>query len=215
MKIIPTILTSDPKELIHKLNLVKGKIGLVQVDIVDGIFAPNNTIKISDLLNRPRGVNVELHLMVDRPEDWVEEVAKVKPSSIVGQIEMMEDPEKFFTLAAKFGIKAGIGIDLPTSLDSVAPEVFVWAEKILLMAVKAGEGGQRFDKSALHKIEPARSHLAGTKTIAVDGGLNEETIPLCVQAGASEFCVGSAFWEAEDLLKRYKELEYIARTDKP
>ena len=209
--IIPTILTSDSKELLHKLNLIKGKIGLVQIDIIDGIFAPKKTIGLKDLANRPEGINIELHLMVDRPEDWVEEAAKIKSTGMVAQVEMMDDPEKYFTLAAEAGIQAGVGIDLPTDLNIITPEVFVWAEKILLMGVKAGEGGQEFDESVLHKIEPARSHLAGTRTIVVDGGLNEETIALCAEAGAREFCVGTVFWESDDLLKRYKELEYIAR----
>ena len=160
--IIPTILTSDSKELLHKLNLIKGKIGLVQIDIIDGIFAPKKTIGLKDLANRPEGINIELHLMVDRPEDWVEEAAKIKSTGMVAQVEMMDDPEKYFTLAAEAGIQAGVGIDLPTDLNIITPEVFVWAEKILLMGVKAGEGGQEFDESVLHKIEPARSHLAGT-----------------------------------------------------
>lgn len=210
--IVPTILTSDPKELVDKLNLVKGIVDLVQVDIVDGIFAPRKTIGLKDLGNRPEGVNIELHLMVERPEDWVEETYKIKPVSIVAHVEMMEDPEKFFTLAAEAGIRAGIAIDLPTEIDDVSPVVMAMAEKILLMAVKAGEGGQEFDEKVLQKISLAGIIPASGKMIAVDGGLNEETIPLCKEAGAKEFCVGSAFWGAEDLLKRYGELEYITET---
>lgn len=210
--IIPTIFTSDPKELCDKLNLVKGKIGLVQVDIVDGIFASNKTIGLKDLENRPEGVGVELHLMVDCPEDWIEQAVKIKPTSIVAQIEMMVDPEKYFCLAAELGVPAGIAIDLPTEIEVVAPEIYIWTEKLVLMSVKAGEGGQNFNTSVLQKIEATGRGPGGTvsKTIAVDGGLNEETIALCAEAGASEFYVGSAFWGADDLLKRYGELEYSA-----
>jgi len=211
--IIPTILTSDPNELLFKLNQVKGKIGLVQVDIVDGIFAPKKTVGLKDLKNRPEGINVELHLMADRPEDWVEDSAKVKPTSIVAQIEMMEDPEKYFTLAAELGIKAGIAIDLPTEIDDVSPVVLAMAERVLLMAVKAGEGGQDFDEKVLGKIREI-GERGVTRVISVDGGLNEETISMCAEAGVREFCIGSAFWGAEDLLKRYKKLEYSAETGK-
>lgn len=205
--IIPSILTADPKELRHKLNLIKGQVNRVQVDIVDTVFGPDKTVGIEDLTGYPQELEVELHLMVDGPECWVERATKVKPKVIVAQVELMDNPEKYFTLTAEEGIVAGVAIDLPTSLELILPEVLIWAEKILIMGVKAGKGGQLLDRSVLEKIRQTRSLVGESKIIAVDGGMNETTIPECLEAGASEFVVGSAFWQGDNWVANLKRLE--------
>lgn len=211
-EIVPTILTSDLDDFNEKLTLAREMVGRVQIDIVDGKFANRKTVDLSEMvdLKEMTDLKKDLHLMVNEPENWITRSFEVLPDLLIGQVETMSDPLKFINEVVESGMLAGIALDLETPIEKVSEEVYRMADLILVLAVKAGVGGQEFDIRAIEKIKKIREMLEGPLSgggkIGVDGGLNDENILLCKKAGADIFYVGQSFWQAEDLNSRYNQL---------
>lgn len=220
MEIVPTILTSDIDEFSRKLNLVKGIVPRVQIDIVDGKFAENKTIGLREIKGvggfGPAtqgergevigGIKTDLHLMVKEPVDWVVPALELLPDRIIGQVEMMSDPLKFISEVTESGIQVGVALDLDTPLSVVPDEIYHSVDLILILSVKAGLGGQEFSPKAIQKIKEIKEIVGDLVKVGVDGGLNEENLRLSQKAGAEIFCVGNYFWKEEDVAKKYEEM---------
>ena len=207
-EIIPTILTSDLDDFNEKLTLAREIAGRVQIDIVDGKFADKKTVDLSEMvdLKEMTDLKKDLHLMVNEPENWITRSFEVLPDLLIGQVEMMSDPAKFINEVVESGMQSGIALDLETPVEKVSEEIYRMADLVLILAVPAGVGGQEFDDRALKKIGKIRETLGSLGKIGVDGGLSEENILLCKNAGADVFYVGANLWQAEDLNSRYNEL---------
>lgn len=205
-EIIPTILTADFSEYIKKMQSLKGVCPRVQVDVIDGKFVGNQTISLESLKNELTDLRIDLHLMVKEPEEWVNRALEVLPDRLIGQVEMMYEPEKFIKRAIEGGFEVGIALDLETPVESVPEEIYHMVDLVLLLSVKAGFGGQEFDEKVLEKIEKIKKIVGDLVGIGVDGGLTDENIKHCQKKGANLFYVGSTFWEAENLGSRYNEL---------
>lgn len=214
-EIIPSILTADFNDFTQKIRQLSGITDRVQVDFVDGKFAPNQTVSLEAIktIEEMEKVKVDLHLMVKEPVDWIARSLEILPDRVIAQVEMMADPLEFVTRLAETGVEVGLGIDLDTPLSAVSEEIYHSIDLVLLMAVKAGAGGQLFDRKALEKIKQVSEIVGESAEIAVDGGLNDETIKLAHKAGAGIFYVGSSFWQAEDLGTRYNELMGLIKND--
>jgi len=214
-EIVPTILTADLDEFSRKATLAKEVVGRLQIDIIDGKFAFPRTVDLAGIKQLfdagllASNLHLDLHLMVNRPEDWVRRCLEILPERIIGQIEMMAEARGFINQVVDSGVQAGIALDMETPVESVDEELYHLADLILVMSVKAGAGGQEFDRRALPKIAQIKKKVGDLVKIGVDGGLDEESIELCQQAGADIFYVGKTFWEAENLEKRYNELSKL------
>jgi ribulose-phosphate 3-epimerase len=97
-------------------------------------------------------------------------------------------------------------LDLETPLENYADDLYLMADLVLLLGVKAGKGGQEFNPSVLEKIKKMKNVLGDSAKIGIDGGVNEKNILSCKQAGANIFYIGSSFWQESDLQKRYNDL---------
>lgn len=211
-EIVPTILTADFSQYGEKVRALEGIVPRVHIDIIDGRFAPNQTIALEALKNLETSLKIDLHLMVKDPEEWVNLALELLPDRLIAQVEMA-DAWEFVNQVIEGGASVGIALDLETPVEKVSEEVYHLVDVVLLLAVKAGSGGQKFDSRVLQKIEKVRKITGELVKIGVDGGLNEENILLCRQAGAEIFYVGSSFWQAEDQSQRYQKLvELIAET---
>lgn len=208
-EIIPAILTSDFSDYIQKINALQGITNRVQVDIIDGKFANNRTIGLESLVNLETNLKIDLHLMVAKPEEWVQRALQVLPDRLIGQVEMMFDPLKFINETVEGGMGVGLALDLETPVETISDEIYHMVDLVLVLAAKAGFSGQGFNEKALEKIEKIRKIVGDLVDVGVDCGLNEETIPLCQKAGANIFYVTSSFWQAEDLALRYNELAQL------
>lgn len=202
IEIIPAILTNDPEELKEKLGAVEGKVGRVQIDIVDGVFAKNRTIGLETMENLETGLLLDIQLMVKEPIDWVEKCSKLKNVyRIIGHVELMSDENEFIARVRASGRKVGLGIDLDTQLNHWNDsELLKEVDVILLMAVKAGFGGQEFDQSVLQRVDDficTRNAYNLSFKICVDGGVNAQNIKQITKAGADEVAVGNAWWEGK------------------
>lgn len=211
-EIVPTILTSDFNDFTEKIALVREVVPRVQIDVVDGKFAPRKTVPLEGMrdLADMKDLRLDLHLMVEKPEDWVSRSLELLPDRIIGHIEMMSNPRDFIDRTIEGGVEAGLALDLETPVEEISDEIYHLADLILVLGVKAGTGSQEFDEKTLKKIERIREIVGDLVKIGVDGGLNEENIHLCKSAGAGIFYIGGAFWEAKDLQNRYTELLNLA-----
>lgn len=205
-EIIPTILTKDYLELQNKIKSVEGIVPRIQIDVIDGVFVSNKTFNLDHVKDFDHSLKVDVHLMVKEPAGWVGKCLMILANRVIGQVEMMGDYQEFIKRVLNSGMDVGLALDLETSVEKVPREIYHQLDLVLLMSVKAGFGGQKFNPKVLEKIRTIKKMVGDLVDIAVDGGLDEKNIVECKRVGASIFYVGKTFWEAEDLRKRYEEL---------
>lgn len=219
--IVPAILEKDATSFEEKLKKVWGICKRVQMDIIDGEFAPVETVEPEVLQNIDTIVDFEGQLMVKHPEDWVERCVQSGMTALYGHVEMMEDKVRFIADTQAAGLKVGLAYDIDTPLDGLE-EYINDLDAVLLMSTKAGsQGVNKFDDRVLEKIKEVRKMDKNIKII-VDGGLNVENIKKCFEAewaeeieedeldrnfGKMEFAVGSKLFEAGDVEVEYKKLQ--------
>ena len=159
---------------------------------------------------------LEIHLMAPEPLPILNEV---KASCIDGptpdasvHIEAYKNREAAEALMVirRMGFRPGIAIDLPTPVDSLAPSVVEEAELIYVMSVPAGRGGQSFDPGAVEKVRWLKKAYP-SMLLGVDGGIDEETGRLVIEAGADRLTVGSRITGSCDPLEALRSLRMDLR----
>ncbi len=211
VKIVPGILDKEKEEVEKKVEKVIGVVDEVSIDIIDGKFADNKTIGVEDLENINGQIILGVQLMVEEPIKMVELCKEVGVERVIGQIELMKDQKEFVKEVKGLNMKVGLGLDLKTGVDFLDEAVLVEIDDILLMAVAAGFSGQEFNRKVLGKIKKLRNELRFEKNIWVDGGVNEETIEDCVEAGANMLSVTSGIWKAKDVKKQIEKLNRLVQ----
>jgi ribulose-phosphate 3-epimerase len=189
--VIPAILSVDSSDFKMKLEKVWGIVSRVQLDVIDGVFCDNKTVDVSVLNSVDTQVEFDAHLMVDEPSKWVNRCKEAGVSRVFGQVEKMRDLVAFVADSQFAGMKVGLAYDIDTPLDGLN-KVIKDLDAVLLMSVKVGQGGQKFDDKVLAKIAKVRRMDRDIK-IVVDGGLNEENIKKCIEAEWEEEIVEDVF----------------------
>jgi len=213
--IVPTILTNDPNEAKEKISFLKGRASRVQIDIIKQWFASPQTISPEDLMGAVSPEDnffLDWHLMTADPVVYLDKDLPEPTGLVIGQIEMMTSQLEFVRRAKEEGYQAGLAIDLETPLKKLKLQALDFCDQVLVLAVRAGRGGQKFSPSCLLKIRELsswRQKEGWDFQIAVDGGLNAKTIPLCFEAGAEVFCVGNSIWKADNPGEKIKRLEEL------
>lgn len=207
--IVPTILAKDISKFESDLEKIEGFAGRVQLDVIDGKFFPVETVTPEVLADVETMVEVEAHLMVEEPIEWIERCSEAGITVVYGQVEKMSDKQEFITRAEESGMKTGLAIDLETGVEGVEDWINL-VDSVLLLSVKAGAQGQEFDERVLEKIKKVRE-MSPLVTIMVDGGLNAENIAKCLRAGGDkmEFAIGSEILTAEDPEAVFRRLENV------
>lgn len=167
---------------------------MYHLDVIDGVFAKNKTIdyKYIEQLKEKSPLLFDVHLMVNEPEKVADKYIKAGANIITVHYEVFSEQKhlvKFLKKLKKKGIMTGLAIDLDTRIEVIDP-IIKYLDMVLIMAVKAGKGGQEFNKSALKKIKYVRN-LNTEILIEVDGGINNVTGSQCVRAGADVLVSGS------------------------
>lgn len=193
MEIIPAILTSNPDEIPSLLKKGEGRGERMQIDIIDGVFAANKTILPGALENLETDLKLDFHLMVKEPVNWVEGCVRAGAERIIGQVEMMASQIDFVSKVEASGAKIGLALDLPTPVSALERTVLLDLDVVLVMSVKAGFGGQKFEEKALAKIKELADIRAQDQTpfkICVDGGITPEITKKLEKIGADEAVMG-------------------------
>nr|WP_295971983.1 ribulose-phosphate 3-epimerase [uncultured Bacillus sp.] len=197
VKIAPSILSADFSKLGEEIKDVEtGGADLIHVDVMDGHFVPNITIGplVVDSIRPITKLPLDCHLMIENPDQYIEAFAKAGADYITVHVEACRHLHRTIHLIKSFGVKAGVVLNPATPAEWIEP-ILQDVDMVLLMTVNPGFGGQKFIHSVLPKIKQVKqmADQKGLKIeIEVDGGVNEETAALCIEAGATVLVAGSA-----------------------
>jgi len=200
IKIAPSILSADFTRLGEQVKAVEAAgVDRVQIDVMDGRFVPNITfgpLAVKALRPLTRLV-LETHLMVEPPEDFIEAFARAGADTIIVHQEATPHLHRAIQHIHALGKKAGVAIN-PATPALLISEILGNVELVLVMTVNPGFGGQEFIPETLGKIRQVRNAIRqrGLRCeVEVDGGINDETAPRVVEAGADVLVAGSAVFD--------------------
>jgi ribulose-phosphate 3-epimerase len=206
VKIAPSILSANFAKLGEEIVAVeKGGADYIHVDVMDGHFVPNITIGplIVDAIRPVTKLPLDVHLMIENPDQYIEAFAKAGADFITVHVEACRHLHRTVHLIKSFGVKAGVVLNPATPVDTIQ-HVIADIDMVLLMSVNPGFGGQKFIPEVLPKIRAVKQ-MADQKglniEIEIDGGVNPETAKLCVEAGANVLVAGSAIYNEADYAK--------------
>lgn len=203
IKIAPSILSADFTRLADEVKAVEtAGVDRIQIDVMDGRFVPNITFgPLAVRALRPvTRLALEVHLMVEPPEEFIEPFARAGADTLI--VHQESTPHLHRALQMIHGLKKKAGVALnPSTPTGLLAEVLGDVELILIMTVNPGFGGQKFIPETLKKIREVRGALEErglNSEVEVDGGIHEETAPQVVRAGANVLVAGSAVFDAPD-----------------
>lgn len=197
IKIAPSILSADFAKLGEEVRVIcAGGADYVHVDVMDGHFVPNLTIGpiVVKAIKPHASKPLDVHLMIENPDAFVEEYAKAGADIITIHAEACTHLDRSLNLIKSLGVKVGVSLVPSTPAESLE-HVLELCDLVLVMSVNPGFGGQKFIASQLKKIERLRKMIDATgKSIEleVDGGANATTAKQVIHAGANVLVAGSA-----------------------
>jgi ribulose-phosphate 3-epimerase len=206
IKIAPSILSADFSKLGEEIQDVeRGGADYIHIDVMDGHFVPNITIGplIVEAIRPVTKLPLDVHLMIENPDQYIEAFAKAGADYITVHVEACKHLHRTISFIKSFGVKAGVVLNPATPVETIQ-HVIEDIDMVLLMTVNPGFGGQAFIHSVLPKITQVKE-MASVKNptleIEIDGGVNEETAKLCIDAGATVLVAGSAVYNKLDRAK--------------
>ena len=174
----------------------------VHVDVMDGHFVPNLTFgpKMVADLHRATRLPLDVHLMIERPDDWVDRYVDAGAAYVVVHVEAAREVSTALARIRARGAKAGITLNPDTPVDAILPYLDE-VDLALVMSVNPGFGGQKFIESAIGKLQRLRKEIDArhlTVELEIDGGVKLDNVRRAVEAGASVVVAGSAVFESTD-----------------
>ncbi len=204
-EIIPTILVKTFDEAKEKIRLVENYVNWVQLDIMDGIFVENTTWNNpNDLKDFKTKIKFEVHLMIDKPENSIENWLNVVDRIIVHQ-ESSENIEEIIEKVHKNGKEVGIALN-PETHPTIIEQFLKDLDLVLLMSVQPGKDGQEFKEWILEKVDFLKQK-SFQGSIEIDGGINETNIKQAFERGINLFCVGTHIYQNNDVEQTIKKLK--------
>lgn len=192
--VAPSILSADFANLEKEVKAVtQAGADWIHVDVMDGRFVPNITIGIPVVksLKKVSSLPLDVHLMIEEPERYIEEFIKAGSDYLTIHVESTKNPADVLKRIRELGAKAGITLRPRTSVEDVI-SLLPLCDLVLVMTVEPGFGGQSFMHDQIAKISRLRSEITQKNLkclIEVDGGINNETAKLCHEADV--FVAGS------------------------
>ncbi len=210
--IAPSILSADFTQLGSEIRAVeKAGADWIHVDVMDGHFVPNITMGplVVEAVRRSTRLPVDVHLMIENPDAYIEAFVKAGADIITAQVETCPHLHRTIHLIKEKGAKAGAVLNPATPLSALE-WMLADLDVVLIMSVNPGFGGQKFITASLEKIRRLRALIdgQGLKTlIEIDGGVNDRTVAEVVRAGADVLVAGSAVFGSGDYARKISRLK--------
>lgn len=231
IKIVPSILAGNFGYLADEAKRAEeAGADALHLDIMDGHFVPNLTMgpQAVAAINRATSLFLDVHLMIYNPFDYIERFVEAGADCITFHLEATEDVEETLQYIRKCNIKAGLAFNPETSL-SLIPNYLNKCDKILLMTVQPGFGGQVLQEKALAKVSftrevcqrlnirqggitPSDGQSLPLFDIQVDGGISLENVDKCAAAGANIIVAGTSLYRASDMKSAILQMRKAAES---
>lgn len=211
MKVSVSILSSKIKASGITKKLDSTCADYIHLDIMDGKFTENKTWTLSEVkkIISYSTLPLDVHLMVNNPEKYIEEYAMMNTSYLTFHYEAVKDVEEMINKVKEYGLKVGVSICPDTNVEVLFPYLNQ-IDQVLVMSVVPGKSGQSFIETSPEKIRKLKEEILkqNTKTIiSVDGGINNETGLLCKEAGVDMLV--SASYIHQDIIQNTKILKNL------
>ncbi|MCF8260364.1 MAG: ribulose-phosphate 3-epimerase [Melioribacteraceae bacterium] len=212
--IAPSILASDFSNLSKQIRSVEmGGADLIHCDIMDGKFVPNISFGpvIVNAVNQATKLPLDVHLMIEKPDDYLEAFVKAGADSLTVHQEEVVHLHRTISKIKQLGAKAGVALNPSTPLESLS-EILHELDHVLIMSVNPGFGGQKFIENSVSKIsrlsEMRKKHRLHF-LIQVDGGIDSSNIKKVSDSGCDVFIAGSSVFGAENITAAVIELKNL------
>ena len=215
VRIAPSILSADFAALGEEIRKVEdGGAHLIHVDVMDGHFVPNITIgpPVVKSIRKTTKLPLDVHLMISDPDKYIPAFAEAGANILTVHAEATVHLDRTLNFIRSQNVGVGVSI-CPTTPVQAVEYALGLADMLLIMTVNPGFGGQKFIPYTVEKIKQARQVIENRNyrcVIEVDGGIDDETVPDVIKAGAEVLVAGSAIFHAPDPARKVKELLEIA-----
>ncbi|MAX70009.1 MAG: ribulose-phosphate 3-epimerase [Flavobacteriaceae bacterium] len=215
--IAPSMLASDFANLQRDTEMVNNsEADWFHIDVMDGHFVPNISygMPVIEAIKKHAKKPLDVHLMIEKPERYIEEFAKVGADIITVHYESTVHLHRTLRQIKDAGCKAGVVLNITTPLvvlEDILPECYM----VLLMSINPGFGGQKFEDITYKRIKKLRKMIneQGLDTrIEVDGGVTDKNIKQLVDAGADAFVAGSHVFKSDNPTETIKALKNLANS---
>lgn len=210
IEIVPSILSADFTNLGKEIKKVeRAECSRLHLDVMDGHFVPNISIGpvVIKAIRKYTDLYLQTHLMIDHPERYVADFKRAGSDCIIIHQESCRNFRKAVEMIKGLKVKAGIALRPNTPPDTIK-DIIDEMDMVLIMTVEPGFSGQTFIKGSEKKVAAIKTILSQKGLdipIGVDGGINNNTIPLVVKAGATQLVAGSAVFTG-DVMKNIRIL---------
>ena len=210
IEIVPSILSADFTNLGKEIKKVeRAGCSRLHLDVMDGHFVPNISIGpvVIKAIRKHTDLYLQTHLMIDYPERYVADFKRAGSNCIIIHQEACRNFRKAVEMIKSQKVQAGIALRPKTPPDTIK-DIINEIDMVLIMTVEPGFSGQTFIKGSEKKVAAIKTILSQKgldMPIGVDGGINNNTIPLVVKAGATQLVAGSAVFTG-DVMKNIRIL---------
>jgi ribulose-phosphate 3-epimerase len=215
VEIVPSILSADFARLAEEIGRVeRGGARMLHLDVMDGHFVPNLTIgpPVVESIRKATRLHLDVHLMIEEPERYVEEFVKAGANSVSVHYEACRHLDGVLEMIRRAGAMAGVVLN-PATPVAVLEDVLEVADYVLLMSVNPGFGGQAFIPYVLEKVKKLdrmRREKRLALPIEIDGGVHKDNLADVVRAGCDWIVTGSGIFHTPDPEAMVREMREIA-----
>ncbi|MBE18637.1 MAG: ribulose-phosphate 3-epimerase [Thaumarchaeota archaeon] len=214
MKIAPSMLASKPENYVEDVKtLEKANVEWFHIDMLDGTFTNTHAFPVEHLkiINDVSDFPMDIHLMTNHPIESLPEYIDAGGDMLTAHVEAV-NPRKYIDAVKKYDKMVGLAINPDTPLSSIVDYIGE-LDRILIMTVVPGKTGQSFIEAPLSKVREARTIIDKHNynvELCVDGGINEKTAALAVDAGVDVVVSGAGILYKDDMIKAVEELRLLA-----